>query len=133
MQSLIIPIALLLLLALWGVIETGRKFRREFRLRGKTWEDACAAMGKGEGFVVVDTIWGPQRGLGHPVIWWLPATAGSVELGEQVEKHAKLVNCPRKMKRPEALRQRFGADKVLLHSWAVDADLIPVGDKQRVA
>ena len=80
-QSLIIPVVLLLLLGLWGVFETGRKFRREFRIRGKSWEDLCGAMERGEGMIVVDMIWGPQRGLGHPVIWWLPTGEGGRGLG----------------------------------------------------
>jgi len=124
-QSLIIPVILLLLLGLWGVVETGRKFRTEFRKRGKTWEDLCAAMERGDGLLVVDTIWGPQRGLGHPVIWWLPAALGvGEELAGQIETSAKLVKCPRKWKKVETLRGRFGTQKVLLHSWAVGADVM---------
>jgi hypothetical protein len=129
-QSLIIPIALLLLLALWGVFETGRKFRREFHLRGKTWEDLCTTMASGQGVVVVDTIWGPQRGLGHPVIWWLPASLTPDEdLARHIQTGARLVKCPRRMRKVEALRQRFGTEKVLLHSWAVAPDLMPLAQK----
>jgi hypothetical protein len=129
--SLIIPVVLLLLLGLWGVLETGRKFRTEFRRRGKSWDDLCAAMGRGEGLLVVDTIWGPQRGLGHPVIWWLPrALSIGDELGRLIETDAQLVQCPRNMRKAEALRERFGDEKVLLHGWAVGANLMPAGAKQ---
>jgi hypothetical protein len=133
-QSLLFPIGLLLLLAMWGVFETGRKFRGEFRVRGKSWEDLCAAMAKGEGTVVVDTIWGPQRGLGHPVIWWLPAglTPGE-DLAGHLQTSGRLVKCPRKMKKIELLRQRFGAQKVMLHSWAVAAELLATGERQDTA
>ena len=134
MQSLIIPLVLLLALALWGVFETGRKFRREFRRRGKTWQDLSADMDKGEGMVVVDTVWGPQRGWGHPVIWWLPpGLAQGGDLGGQLEASARLVKCPRKMKNVEALRQRFGNENVVLHSWAVGAALMGAGERQNPA
>jgi hypothetical protein len=129
-QSLIFPVVLLLLLALWGVLETGRKFRREFRLRGKSWEDLCATMAKGEGLIVVDTTWGPQRGLGRPVIWWLPAElAPGEDLGGCLESVAKLVKCPRRMKKVEVLRERFGTGRVVVHSWAVATELTQAGEK----
>jgi hypothetical protein len=129
-QALIFPVVLLLLLALWGVLENGRKFRREFRLRGKSWQDLCAEMEKGEGLVVVDTIWGPQRGLGRPVIWWLPTgLAPGDDLGGRLESVGRLVKCPRKMKKIEALRQRFGPPRVVLHSWAVGTELLQMDEK----
>jgi hypothetical protein len=87
-------------------------------------------MERGEGLVVVDTLWGPQRGLGRPVIWWLPtALAPGDDLAGQLESAAKLVKCPRNMKKIEALRQRFGAQRVIPHSWAVDTDLLQTGAK----
>ena len=130
-QSLIIPAVLLVLLGLWGVFETGRKFRREFQRRGKTWEAVCAAMEKEEGVLIVDTIWGPQRGLGHPVIWWIPALAEGEDVGARLETAqggAMLVRCPRGFKSVEMLRSRFGTARVKAHSWAVARDIMPAGD-----
>ena len=128
MESLIIPVALLVLLGLWGVFETGRKFRREFRRRGMTWEALCAAMDKGQGLLIVDSIWGPQRGFGHPVIWWVPALAKGEDVGAKIETAeggAKLVRCPGRMKSLEALRGRFGQRQVMAHSWAVGTQVMP--------
>lgn len=129
MQSLIIPAVILLLIGLWGAWESGRKFRREFQRRGKAWEDVCAAVKEGKGRVVVDSVWGPQRGLGHPTIWWLPAVAdgagggeGAKEIGPRIENpagDALLVRCPRSLKNLEALRAKFGAPAVLAHSWDI--------------
>jgi hypothetical protein len=121
-ESLIIPIILLVLLGLWGVFENGRKFRREFLKRGKTWDAVCADMDRGRGVLIVDSIWGPQRGLGHPVIWWVPALNPGEDLGAKIETAeggALLVRCPRGLKSMGALRGKFGAARVLPHTWAV--------------
>ena len=73
--------------------------------------------------LVVDTIWGPQKGLGHPVIWWLPEAAASQDaLSERIpEEGTKLVKCPRRLRNFEALRAEFGPELVLQHTWAVPA------------
>jgi hypothetical protein len=127
MYGLIIPAVLLLLVGLWGVFETGRKFRAEFRRRGKTWDAACTDLDQGRGLLAVDTIWGPQRGLGHPVIWWIPALAQGEDLAPKIEKPnggALLVRCPRRLKILATLRARFGEKKVVAHSWNVGT-LVP--------
>jgi hypothetical protein len=126
---LIIPGLLLVLLAIWGVFETGRKFRTEFKKRGKSWDSVSASMQKGDGLLVVDMIWGPQKGLGHPVIWWLPSPlAPGEELAPRVETgDALLVRCPRALKNVDALRQRFGQQNVVVHSWAVAREVLEAG------
>jgi hypothetical protein len=125
MYGLIIPIVLLLLVGLWGVYATRRKFRAEFRRRGKTWDAACADLDQGRGLLVVDTIWGPQRGLGHPVIWWIPALGEGDDLAAKIEKAeggALLVRCPRSFKSLPTLQDRFGPQKVIAHSWNVGTE-----------
>jgi hypothetical protein len=132
-EALIIPGVLLLLLGLWGVFETGRKFRREFRRRGKTWEAACAALDQGQGRLIVDTLWGPQRGLGHPVIWWVPTLAEGEDLAakiETMEGGAMLVRCPRRLRNLDALRTRFGPQNVVAHSWNVGTQTVPKGTEK---
>jgi hypothetical protein len=125
-ESLIIPVVLLVMLGLWGAFESGRKFRREFRQRGIAWADVCGAMEGGRGTLVVDTVWGPQRSLGHPAIWWLEAIpisgedlAGHIETGGA----ARLVKCPGRMRNLQSLRRRFGPDRVVAHGWSVAAPL----------
>ena len=128
MYGLIIPAVLLLLVGLWGVLETGRKFRAEFRRRGKTWDATCADLDQGRGVLAVDTIWGPQRGLGHPVIWWIPALSQGEDLALKIEKPdggALLVRCPRNLKNLPALQKRFGTQKVIAHSWNVGTSIAP--------
>ena len=121
MQSLIFPAVLLLLVALWGVFSVGSKFRREFKVRGKEWDEVCAAMRAGDGILIVDILWGPQRGLGHPVIWWLPNSAGAGEdLSESLKSAARLVKCPRHLRSIQALRREFAPDRVRSHGWDVD-------------
>ena len=122
MQSLYIAMALLLLLGLWGVLESGRKFRREFARRGKAWDAVCAALEQGQGLLIVDTIWGPQRGLGHPVIWFIPSLEKGDDLAAYIEPDdggALLVRCPRSLKNLQALKTRFGQERVMEHSWAM--------------
>jgi hypothetical protein len=122
MASLIIPALLLLLLGLWGIFETGRRFRREFRRRGKTWDAACADLDRGRGRLIVDTIWGPQRGLGHPVIWWVPTLSEGEDLAAKIENPQSgtlLVRCPRRLKNLPALQNRFSPQHVIAHSWNV--------------
>ena len=126
MQGLIFPGILLLLVALWGVFSSGRKFRLEFKKRGKTWEEVSAAMTAGEGLLVVDMVWGPQRGLGHPAIWWLPRAVGeNDDLTPALEPGgmAMLVKCPRHLRSLEALRKNFAPEKVRCHGWDVGTDL----------
>ena len=132
MQSLILPLVVLLLVGVWGVFETGRKFRREFAKRGVSWDAACRALEDGSGVLAVDTIWGPQRGLGRPVIWWVEAVpATESDLGEIIRGEgaaaAKLVRCPRAMRSAEALRAKFGAQRIIVHSWAVNRELLEAG------
>ena len=122
MQSLIIPVALLLLIGLWGAWESGRKFRREFKRCGMDWNAVCASLRQAQGRLIVDSTWGPQRGLGHPTIWWLPQLADGEEIGPRLEhpqSDAKLVRCPRSLRSLEALRAKFGAPAVLAHSWNI--------------
>ena len=122
MESLIFPVVLLVLVGLWGAFESGRKFRREFRKRGRDWASVSAAMENGEGTLAVDTIWGPQRGLGHPTIWWIdrPLPPGE-DLTPFIETGgaARLVNCPKSLRGLVPLQDRFGVDRVAVHSWAV--------------
>jgi hypothetical protein len=123
---LFIPIGLLVMLAMWGAFESGRKFRREFRQRGKGWAEACAAMDAGRGILVIDTVWGPQRGLGHPAVWWLEERAVDAELSARIETggSARLVKCPGRMRNADALRQRFGVDRVITHGWSLAGTLV---------
>lgn len=132
MQSLYIALGVLLLVGVWGFYESGRRFRAEFKRRGMSWQKLCAQMAAGEGeagILVVDTVWGPQRGLGHPVVWWLPAAvedfAGPIEGGA-----AHLVRCPRGMRNLEALRQRFGEHRVAAHGWALGRELLEARDER---
>jgi hypothetical protein len=130
--NLIIPGIILLLLGLWGAFETGRKFRNEFRRRGKAWEAVCAALDRDEGVLVVDTIWGPQRGFGHPTLWWIPAVVNGEPLAPKIETPdggARLTRCPRSLRNLDALRQRFGSDKVRVHTWDVGAALTAAGQE----
>ena len=128
MGSLILPVVLLVLLGVAGVYSTGRKFRREFQDRGKSWASVCASMARGEGVLVVDLLWGPQQGLGHPVIWWLAAIPeGAEKLGELLPAEAgaaRLVRCPRRMRNAGALKSQFGASRVMVHNWAVGSGLL---------
>ena len=129
MQSLIIPLAILLLVGTWGVWETGRKFRAEFRRRGKAWESVCADMARGAGILVVDTLWGPQRGLGHPVIWWLPVAVEAEQMAMHIEGgSARLVRCPRRMRNAASLSGLFGSERVRTHTWAVGSALAGAGE-----
>jgi len=126
-DSLIIPIVILVMLGLWGAFESGRKFRREFRQRGKAWAEACAAVDAGRGTLVIDTLWGPQRGLGHPAIWWIEEqVAEGEDLAPRIEAGgtARLLKCPGKLRTAEALRQRFGTQRVITHSWSTVAALV---------
>jgi hypothetical protein len=127
-SSLILPVVLLVLLGVLGVYQTGRKFRKVFQNRGKSWLNVCECMSRGEGVLIVDTLWGPQQGLGHPVIWWLPAAPALEEdLGQLLEAEpgaAKLVECPRRLRSEVALRSRFGDSRVMVHTWAVNSGLI---------
>jgi len=117
-QSLIIPVGFLLLLGFWGVWENGRKFRSEFKRRGIEWAHAASALARGEGMLIVDTLWGPQRGLGLPVVWWLPeAVPAGADLLPLLQAEARLVNCPKPLKSAAALRGRFSESQVLVHSW----------------
>ena len=133
MSSLILPVVLLVLLGVVGVFQTGRKFRKVFQDRGKSWLDVCDCMARDEGVLVVDTLWGPQQGLGHPVIWWLPMVPGlEDDLGAVLEAEpgaAMLVQCPRRLRSEAALRSRFGESRVMVHSWAVGRGLIMPGNK----
>ena len=120
MSSLIFPGIILLLVGLWGVFATGRKFRAEFKARGKTWESASDAVKAGNGMIVVDIVWGPQRGLGHPAIWYLPTIPPADEdLTPLLEPGgpALLVNCPRKFRDLQTLRGLFPKDKVRQTGW----------------
>jgi hypothetical protein len=124
-QSLLLPLFIFAFVALWGVAETGRKFRREFRKRGKSWGEIEQLMAEGEGgMLIVDTLWGPQRGLGHPVVWFSARrVAAPEEIGREIESGAFLVKCPKGYCSAEALRERFGAERVVLHSWRIDTAL----------
>lgn len=124
MESLAIPLAIFLLVAFWGVAETGRKFRTEFKKRGKTWQAVTQLMA-GEGTIIVDTLWGPQRGLGHPVIWWSPrVVAQGDDVAADLQSGAFLVKCPRALRSAEALRARFGPNRVVIHTWSIDLALV---------
>ena len=132
MQSLILPLVVLLLVGVWGVFETGRKFRREYARRGISWEAVCTTIESGSWVLAVDTIWGPQRGLGRPVVWLLEAApAADADIGEIIRDEgggaAKLVRCPRAMRSVEALRAKFGLERIILHSWAVSGELLEAG------
>lgn len=142
MQALIFPLVLLVLVGIWCVFETGRKFRREFARRGIAWEAVCRQMDAERGVLVLDTIWGPQRGLGRPVLWWIevPPEKGA-DLGEIIRGEpggergggpaggpvAKLVRCPRAMRSAEALGKKFPPERIIRHSWAVSGELLGTG------
>ena len=120
-DSLAIAVGITILVAIWGLLESGRKFRREFRKRGQHWEVILERMAGAPGTLIVDTLWGPQRGLGHPVIWYLPRHVGEGEnLAGELQAAAVLVKCPRAMRSTGALRERFGEARVRVHTWSVD-------------
>ena len=121
MNSLAIAVGVLVMVAIWGLVESGRKFRQEFQKRGQHWEVILQRMAAAPGTLIVDTLWGPQRGLGHPVIWYLPREVEEGEnLAGELQTAAVLVKCPRAMRSTEALREQFGETRVRVHTWSVD-------------
>lgn len=132
MATYILPAVILLLIGIWGALESGRKFRREFRRRGKSWNAVCAALDQNQGILVIDTIWGPQRGFGHPTLWWIPPDVTDEPIASQIEPpdgSALLTRCPRNLRSLDALRRRFGNEKVQAHSWNVDTSLTTAGQE----
>ena len=142
MAAALLPIVLLLAVAFWGVFEAGRKFRREFKKRGKHWQEVCRAMNQGEGTIILDLIWGPQRGLGRPVIWWSSRVLTSDDdLAEEVGGAARITDCPRRLRNEQSLRELFecangnssrgavAGSRVLIHSWGIDPSLLQPADE----
>jgi hypothetical protein len=118
-DSLIIPVAILLILGLWGTFQSRSTFRKEFRRRGKDWQATCSALDRGEGVLIVDTLWGPERGFGRPAIWWIDQSPQNQDLALQLQNAALLVKCPASMRNLDALKQRFGPERVISHTWSL--------------
>ena len=85
------------------------------------------------GVLAVDTLWG-RSGAARPVIWWLESPlADGADLGEIIRgEHsagitARLVRCPRNMRSANALRAKFGPRRIIIHSWAVNEELLGAG------
>ena len=131
MAGLIFPGVLLLLFAMWGIFSSNRKFKKEFRLRGMSWDAANAAAAAGEGVLVIDTVYGPLRGLGHPAIWYLSHAEAAVEdLGEVLKSTARIVHCPKALRSFEALKKLLPLESLRGHGWDVEADLATAGQSK---
>jgi hypothetical protein len=120
-SSLILPALLLVIIAFWGVFSAGRKFKKEFQRRGITWEEAAQSASAGAGVLVVDIVYGPPRGLGHPTLWFLPsAEASADDLAPLLEGTARIVRVPKSLRRVEALRKAVPEAQLRGHGLELD-------------
>jgi hypothetical protein len=106
-----------------GRISKAIRRRRCFARRGIHWQEACAAVARGEGYLVFDHIIGRCTGLADIVIWWLPSSVPTCEsVAGQILACGRLTDCPRAEISLASLRQRFGDEKVIENLELISID-----------
>jgi hypothetical protein len=84
---------------------------------GIGWNDVATHLDRGEGCLVVDRV-GSGRGIFGAAVWWLPKPVGTaLEASCLIPQHARLVDCPRRLRTAGALRARFPLVKVYENDW----------------
>lgn len=109
-------------LACGRIVKTVR-FRHCFAERGISWSDACAAVDRGQGRLVLDHVIARSKGISSSVVWWLPRDLSSGEsIARQILAIGELTDCPRSERSLCYLRQRFEDARVIENLEAVDVD-----------
>ena len=88
-----------------------RRFRQEVRANGMPWPDACEAVRTGNGRFVHED----QDTNRYPILWWLPDSVDDDEpTDDQLERHARPVDCPEGKTGLRRLGEQFEEERVVV-------------------